>query len=421
MNRLFGAFLILSAICFPLVRPAPAEDRNLTLGEAVRLALEHSPDTRLAEAETRQAAAALRETRGLNLPQAAIGTGAAHNNGFPLSIEGAAPSIFRFEASQPIFSMRNKNLIREAGESAKAARIGGDLVSNELAARTALVYARLDQARKLATLAEKRLDATQRQQELTKISLDGGKVRPVDAAFGKVAVAAAKQTLLSAREEAAVAEVELRELVGLREEITIRTVTPVLESPVYDMGADELFEQTAAANPEIRQAEAKIRAKEFHLAAEKAERHPRIVAVGEYAMFSRSNNYEDYYRRFERHNYLLGVSAQFPLFDGFQSGARVAQGKQEVAAEQLKLQQLKSDLKVNIRKGLGMVRIAEGAVEVAASDLEAVGEMAKINDVLLASGRIGEREMADARLQAEQKELAKLEAEHDLFQRKLEL
>ena len=398
-----------------------AEDRTLTLEEAVRLALAHSPDTRLATAEFRQAEAALRETRSINLPQAVIGTGAAYNNGFPLSVEGSAPSIFRFEAYQPIFSMKNKNLIREANESTKAARFGSDIVANELAAHTALVYVQLDQARKIMALAEKRLTATRRQQELTEISLEAGRVRPVDAALGKAAVAAAKQQLLSSREEAAIAEAELRELTGIENTISIQTVSPVLESTVYDMSADELFEKTAAASPEIRQAETKIRAREFHVAAEKAERHPRIVAVGEYAMFSRANNYEDYYNRFERHNYLLGISAQFPLFDGFQSSARLARSRQEVSAEQLKLQQLKSDLKINIQKALSALRVARGAIEVAASDLEVAEEMLNVNDVLFTSGRIGEGEMTDARLQVEQKELVRLEAESSFFQRKLEL
>ena len=424
MNRLFGSLLILASICFLSIGTTLAEDRTLTLEEAVRLALAHSPDTRLAAAESRQAEAALRETRSINLPQAVIGTGAAYNNGFPLSVEGSAPSIFRFEAYQPIFSMKNKNLIREANESTKAARFGSDIVANELAARTALVYAQLDQARKITTLTEKRLLATQKQQELAEISLEAGRVRPVDVARGKAAIAASKQQLLSAQEEATVAEAELRELTGLggiENMISIRTVSPVLESTIYKMNADELFEKTAAASPEIRQAETKIRAREFHVAAEKADRYPRIVAVGEYAMFSRANNYEDYYNRFERNNYLLGISAQFPLFDGFQSGARLARSRQEVSAEQLKLQQLKSDLRINIQKGLSALRVARGAVEVATSDLDVAEEMLKVNDVLFASGRIGESEMTEARLQVEQKELARLEAESNLFQHQLEL
>jgi len=421
MTRLYRAFLILSLIGFSFIRPVSAENRTLTLEEAVRLAVAHSPEALIAGAQARQAEEALRETRSINMPRAVIGSGAAYNNGFPLSIEGAAPSIVRFEAIQPIFSAQNKNLIREAGESAKAARIGGDIVGNELAALTALVYYRLDQARKIAALAESRLAETQKRQELTEIDLEAGRARPIDAMMGKNAINAARQQILTAQEQAIIAETELRVLTGLSDTTSILTITPVMESHVYDMDVAELFEKTAASSPEIMQAEVKIRAKEFHVAAEKSERYPRIAAVAEYGMFSRSNNYENYYNRFERNNYLIGISAQFSLFDGFQSKARVAQSREELSAEQLNLRRLKSDLKLNIQRGLSALRVARGAVDFAVSDLETEAEMVKINEILFESGRVGEREMADARLQVRQKELAKLEAEHELFQRKVEL
>ena len=418
---LFGAFLILSAIGFSSVRPAFAENRMLTLEQAVRLAISHSPDALIANAQARQAEEAVNETRSLNLPRAVIGSGAAYNNGFPLSIEGSAPSIFRAEATQPLFSAQNKNLIREAGESAKAARIGGDIVDNELAALTALVYYRLDQSRKIAALAEKRLAEIQKQQEMLEIELEAGRSRPVDVIQGQTAISDARHQILTATEQALVAEAELRELTGLGDAVSIQTVTPAVESPIYGMDAAALFEKTAASNPEILQAEAKIRAKEFHVAAEKAERYPRIAAVAEYGMFSRSNNYEDFYNRFDRNNYLFGISAQVPLFDGFQSKARVAQSRAELSEEELNLRRLKSGLKLNIERGLSALRVARGAVDVAASGLKAADEMVKVSETLFESGRIGEREMADARLYARGKELAKLEAEYELFQRKVDL
>ena len=424
MNRLlsiFSVLLVLSAISISFVHPAFAVNRTLTLEEAVRMAVAHSPDALAAGAQTRQAEEALRETRSINLPRAFIGSGAAYNNGLPLSIDGSGPSIFKFEANQPIFNAQNKNLIREAGEAAKAARVAGGIVDNELAALTALVYYQLDQARKIESLAENRLAETQKQQELMEIDLGAGRARPVDVAMIKTATAAAVQQLLSASEAALIAEMELRALTALDDETSIQTITPVLESPVYNMDVADLFEKTVASSPEIIQAEAKIRAKEFRIAAEKAERHPRIAAVASYGMLSRANNYEDYYSRFERNNYLIGISAQLSLFDGFRSNARVAQSREELSAEQHNLRRLKSDLKLNIQKGLSALRIARGALDFAASDLKAAEEMFKINEILFENGRIGEREMTDARLQTRQKELAKLEAEHELFQRKVEL
>ena len=421
MNRLFRAILIFSLTGFSLISPASATDITLTLEEAVRMAVAHSTDTLIAKAQTRQAEEALREIRALDLPRAVIGTGAAYNNGFPLSIEGSAPSIIRFEAVQPIFSAQNRNFMREAEESAKAARLGGDIADNEIAAQTAIVYFRLDQARKITALNESILAETQKRQELTDIDVAAGRARPVDAMLVKSEIATARHDVLAAREQALLAEMELRELTKFGDEMSIRTITPTMESPIYDIDALELFEKNAASSPEVRQVEAKIRAKEFNVAAEKAERYPRIAAVAEYGMFSRANNYENYYNRFERNNYLVGVSVQLPLFDGFQSKARVAQSREVLSTEQLNLLRLKSDMKLNIQRELSALRVAKSAVDVAAAGLEAAEEMVGINEILLESGRISEREIADARLAARRKELAKLEAEQDLFLRKIEL
>ena len=60
-------------------------------------------------------------------------------------------------------------------------------------------------------------------------------------------------------------------------------------------------------------------------------------------------------------------------------------------------------------------------MDVAAAGLEAAEEMVKVNELLFENGRIGEREMAEARLNARRKELEKLEAERELFQRKVEM
>ena len=405
----------------PFSCPGFAESLTLSLGDAVRMAIARSPDALIAGARTKQAEEALREARSGNLPRAFVGSGAAYNNGLPVNIEGSGPSIFRLEASQPLFNAQNRNLVREADESANATRVGGDIVGNEIAAQTAHIYSRLDHTRKITAFAEGRLIETQKRQELLEIDVEAGKARPIDAVVGKTTIAAAQQQLLIAREQAIVAEAELRALVGLSDSVSIETVTPAIESPVYDMDAAALFEKSVASSSEIQQAEAKIRAKKFHVAAEKAERHPRLAAVASYGMLSRANNYEDYYNRFERNNYLVGISAQLPLFDGFQSDARVAQSRVELLVEQINLDRLKSDMKLNIQKELSAIRVARGAVDAATIDLESADEMIRIDEILFKNGRIGEREMADARVHVRQKELARLEAEYELFKRKVEL
>jgi outer membrane protein len=428
MNKRLIMFLVIFAACssfrcllFASEPEQQPEIRTLTIQEAVDMTLARSPEVLLAKAQAIRAREAVRESRSLNLPQVVTGTGLAYNNGFPLSIEGSAPSIFQIGASQSILSKKNANLIREAKESAKASELGIDSARNELASKTARVYYELYRARKTITLATEKLEGVRKQQDLIEISLEAGKVRPVDAKIARTAVSSAQQELLVAQEQVKVAESELRELTGLSNAISIQTVEPHIDSPLLELQEDALFQQATANAPAILQAIANIKAKEFHVEAEKGENRPRIEAVSQYALFSKSNNYHEYFNRFTRNNYLVGLSIQIPLFNGFRTSARVAQSRQELTEEQYKLQSMKSELKLNIQKGFSALRIAKGAANLALGDLQSAKEIVEINNVLFQSGRISAKEMEDFRAQLRQKELTLLEADQVLFQQKLEI
>lgn len=398
-----------------------AETRILSIQEAVQMALGHSPEVMIAKAQVRRAGEAARETRSLNRPQVYTGTGLAYNNGFPLSIEGSAPSIFQVAATQSIFSKKNANLIREAEQSMKASRYGTDSVRNDLALKTALAYYRLHRARQIIVLTSKRLEAAKKQLEFVEAQLEAGRVRSVDVTFTRTAVMTVEQQLLVAQEEARIGERELQELTGLPDTISVRTAEPRIDSIFLEMNADFLYEKALESTPEILRSEATLRAKEFHVEAEKGESWPRLELISEYALFSRTNNYDDYFNRFTRNNYLLGLSVQVPLFTGSRTSSRVEQSRQEVSEEHYRLQSMKSDLKLNIHRGLSSLRIAHSTLELARSEREAAQENLQVNASLLESGRISVKDFEDLRLQLQQKEMAVLEANESLFQRKLEL
>ena len=395
--------------------------RMLSMQEAVQMALLRSPEALIAEARAIRAREAVRESRSLNLPQVIAGTGLAYNNGFPLSIEGSAPSIIQLGAAQPIFSKKNANLIREAEASAKASQLSKETARNEVAAKTALTYYELFQSRKIAALASAGVESAEKQLERVEVSFGAGKVRPVDVTAAKTALIAARQDLLVAREKERLAETELRELTGFSENVSIQTQEPRIDSPALESDEGALYRQALDSAPEILQADANVRAREFHVEAERGESLPRMEIVGQYALFSRSNNYSDYFNRFERHNFLLGLSVQVPLFTGFRTSARVAQSRQEVSEERQRLQGMKSEMKLNVQRGLSALRIARGALDLARGVVDEAREMVQVNETLLSGGRIGAKELEEARMQLQQKELALMQADQTVFQRKVEL
>lgn len=223
----------------------------LTLREAVRLALARGPEVYLAQAAAARAAEALRETRSANLPQIVTGTGLAYNNGFPLSIEGAAPSIVQLGVSQSIFSKKNKSLILEAESGSLASHAGADGVRNDLVAKTILLYSELHRARLAVPNLEKQVVTAANNLPIIEALLEAGKARPLDRTQAKVAAANLDQQLLIARERVRLAETGLRELTGIPEGDKIRTEMPEIKSGLPDaFHGNALPESSRGSSPD---------------------------------------------------------------------------------------------------------------------------------------------------------------------------
>jgi outer membrane protein len=408
---------------FPVCGSSGIESQQeaITIQEAVRMALAHSPEALLAKVQSLRAQEALRETRSLNLPQVVTGTGLAYNNGFPLSIEGSAPSIFQVGANQPIFSKTNRNLVREAEESGKASKFGIDSARNEVASETARAYYELHQARKSIVLASARLDSARKQLSRIESLLAAERVRHVDVTMAKNSVRNLEHQLSMSQEQGKVAEAELLDLTGISGTASIRTVEPQIESPIFSMGEENLYQRTLESTPEILKAEADLRAKEFHIEAVKGEDFPKIEIVSNYALFSRTNNYQDFFNRFTRNNFIVGLSVQIPIFNGFRTSAKVAQSRHETEEANYRLKSMKSSLKLSIQRELSGLRTSKSAVELAQSEVDAARENLQVNEALLESGRISEQELEGLRSTLQQKELAQIESDQALFQRKLSL
>ncbi len=97
-----------------LFRPAPLLAEPLTLQQVVGLALQHATGVAIAAADVLHASAGYRELRNSYIPQLTAGAGLGWSDGFPLSLEGAAPSLFNVNAQSALVNPALKYFIRAA-------------------------------------------------------------------------------------------------------------------------------------------------------------------------------------------------------------------------------------------------------------------------------------------------------------------
>src|SRR5260370_32387446 len=136
----------------------------VTLRHAVELALKHATAYSIAAADEQRAFANYRELRNNFIPQVTAGAGLGWSYGFPLSLEGAAPSLFNINAQSPIYHFELQDFLRAARAEIAGSSLRSKDQRNQVIQDTVLSYAELRKwEQRLARLRETEDDAQEMQ------------------------------------------------------------------------------------------------------------------------------------------------------------------------------------------------------------------------------------------------------------------
>src|SRR5690349_15647414 len=100
-----------------------AHSQTLTLHRAIELALEHSTASVSSRADVQRAFASYRAIRNNCVPQVTVGSGLGYSYGFPLSLEGAAPSIVNVVGQSTVWNPSLKQFQNAARTEWHAAQL----------------------------------------------------------------------------------------------------------------------------------------------------------------------------------------------------------------------------------------------------------------------------------------------------------
>jgi outer membrane protein TolC len=175
-----------------------------------------------------------------------------------------------------------------------------------------------------------------------------------------------------------------------------------------------------ANNPELKLAEAERLAREQRLKGELGGNFPTLDLVGQYSLLSRINNYDEFFKRFQRHNLNVGVQVRFPVFSARTSSA-VALARTDLNAAELELKNKRSDLEIDVRRQARRTRELDAGREVARLKLQLAQENLRVLQAQFGEGRAGLRDLEKARLEESEKWMEFLEADYGRQRAQLEL
>ena len=380
-----------------------SQTRSLTLPQAVDLALRQNPDLMLVKLDEEKARLGVREARSPFVPRIAVGSGLAYSSGFPLSIEGSAPSIVQAYGSQFIYNRPQAMRVREAREMAGAAEHATGARAEEIAFRVAATYLDWERAVRAAVAAAQQIDTQRRVEQLVEERVRAGRELPLELTRAKLETARARARHQDLESHAALLEATLRTDLGLAED-RIAPVESRLPAEAQLPESEEAAVHAAgAASKEIKRLEAVVRAKGYQVLVEKAGKYPRADLVAQYALLSRFNHYEDFFRSFERHNGQLGMSVQFPVLARSQIGPRVAQAETEAEQARLRVQAARATAALEARRLFREAQQADSARELSRLELDLARESLSVTLARFDEGRVTLREVEQSRLLEAQK------------------
>jgi len=178
---------------------------------------------------------------------------------------------------------------------------------------------------------------------------------------------------------------QLRVLTGVRPEAPIQVVLEDLPS-LPERSTAELSMVAAAASPELKATQLEARAREDTLAGERGGYWPSIDLVGNYAVFSRFNNVDVFFNRFQRNNLNLGIEARVPIFST-QTGAAVALARSQVIEAQAAVNRQRDEIGVQVRRAAERVRETSARRDVAEVELAVAQETVRLAEARMAEGR----------------------------------
>lgn len=404
-----------------LVSALGAEVRTLTLREAIDLALKQNSDILLARFDEQKAAASVREARDPFTPKLVVGSGLAYSSGFPMSIEGSAPSLLQAQAIQTLYNRPLSFQVAAARENARGAGIDATARRDEVVHRVATLYMQVQRAGKLSELIAQQNSSFEKIADTVRARVEEGRELPVEARAAELRLAQTRQRLRLLESERDTAEASLAVALGFGADDRVRSAGAELRLGDMPSSAGAASEEALSSSKELQRLQSAIQARQMQAQGARAARYPQVDLVAQYALMARFNNYEEFFNRFQRHNGQLGMSFQLPLFAGSGNSARAAQAELDIARLRVQINAARDRISLDTQRAWTEMRNFESARDLAKLDLDVTRERLGVALAQWEEGRATLRQLEELRSSESEKWLGLYDAQHAVDRARLDL
>ncbi len=402
---------------------------ELTLSEAIRLAVERNPAVVVSRLEIRRADARVREAVGTALPSLSLVAGYNRNLLLPVfflpdfrnpqsgqlqAVRIGSENSFQvqLQATQVLFNQAVLTGIGVSQIYAQAARKQYQAVVAQTVAGVKKAFYAALLSRELLQAAQASLQRVERFAQDTRVLASQGLIADYDALRAEVQVEQVRTLVAQAELGYMAALRQLKLLIGLPQEQPVELVGSLGTEyrPVEMPEEQELVQRVLGRNFQLQTLELQEQVQHGIARIYRAESYPILVGFGSYAYQGQSSTFSNF---LTARSAVVGVQFTVSLFQGFQTNARVQQAELEQQKLQQQREQLREAVKVQVLLARQQAEVAQQRIQATRSAVAQAERGYEIARVRYSTGLGSQLEVIDADAAIRQAQASYAQALHD--------
>jgi len=376
---------------------------QLPLKRVVELALAHSTTVENSHLDEQRAFASYHEARYQYLPQLTLGSGLGKSYGYPLTLEGSAPSIINTTAQFAVINPALRDFVRAARVEYQATTIQTKDQRNQVIQDTVLSYAELAKWETLMTHLSHDYEEALKMEQTVNERVLAGVDNPLLRNQARLNAARVYLHLAQAQGAIDVLCNRLSQMTGLPA-TAIETVPESIPALPEVKQEDNLAAKAAQDSPLIQIADIRATSLAFRARGEHRAMLPSVDFAAQYALLATFNNYQNFFQphSFQSNNATVGVEIRFPFLNPSQhahaqaADAAALHARKDVQATKNQVSEQTLKLQRSVAQLAAAQQVVDLEYQIAKSNLDAL-------QVRVDAGSATLHDLDDARSQASER------------------
>ncbi|MYY28587.1 TolC family protein [Elizabethkingia anophelis] len=426
--------LIITLLLLIGSRPLFAQKKELSIQEALTMARQGNKTLQIQILEEKRATEQIRESKGRLLPDISAGVAYSYyfdrqNIFLPGSFAGTNKAVQEVAVGgrnafngfvslyQPVMDLGLHRLTEASRINEKIQTEKTEDLKSRIALGVSTRYLGILMMKSQLTLLEQSYERNLRALKDSRALLAQGKGLKADTLRSYIAVENIRSSVSYLKNNIEVSGMELKRLIGLEDTRELE-LTDQLESEIKTDRTDFLNVSEALEIAEINRNDLSVQEliiamQQQKLYTIKAELLPKIALIGQYQIQAQADNLKFNNYAWPRTSF-LGLQISVPIFNGGQSKSRINRARILTQQEQVRLNDLKDEIKTTLASIISKWKEATSQLEIQVTTVQSAELNHQMTEDRFKNGLGSRLELTDAELALTQAKINYLQAVYNL-------